>query len=74
MGDDEVIPDTDPGVAVEFLEGVLFILNDECGLVPLEKDMLAYNRTPMSRWPASIATDNAVSPSLSVALMFISGC
>ena len=74
MGEDDVIPDRDPGVAVEFLEGVLFILREECGLVPLEKDMLAYSRTPISLCPASIATDRAVSPSLSVALIFISGC
>jgi hypothetical protein len=64
-------PDTtEPvGVATEFLDDPFFILIEEYGLVPLEKDIFAYNRTPISLWPASIATESAESPSLSVALM-----
>merc|ERR1719500_866486 len=61
------------GVATEFLDDPFFILIEEYGLVPLEKDILAYKRTPISLWPASIATESAESPSLSVALMLISG-
>lgn len=41
MGDEGVLPDNDPGVAVEFLDGVLFILIEECGLAPRENDMFA---------------------------------
>ena len=62
-----------PPPPTEFRDEDRFIRIEECGLAPREKDMLAYSRTPMSRCPASMATERAVRPSLSVAARLMSG-